>query len=175
MSTAAILTYPDFYDVAVSSAGNHDNNIYNLWWGETHHGVEEVKKTVKKKKKDDDKDGEVKKDEDGWPYEDTVDQEEVKITFKSKIPANQDLAKNLKGHLLLVHGDIDNNVHPGGTTRVADALIAAGKRFDYMVMPGQRHGFGKYSKYKERMMWYYFVEHLLGDYRTNIEIYNPDE
>jgi dipeptidyl aminopeptidase/acylaminoacyl peptidase len=39
MSTAAILTYPDFYTAAVSSAGNHDNNIYNLWWGETHHGV----------------------------------------------------------------------------------------------------------------------------------------
>jgi len=179
MSTAAILTYPDFYDVAVSSAGNHDNNIYNLWWGETHHGVKEVKKTVKSKKskgKEDVDKEDVKKDDDGWPEDDSIKQEEeVKITFKSKVPANQDLAKNLKGHLMLIHGDIDNNVHPGNTTRVADALIAAGKRFDYMVMPGQRHGFGKYSKYKERMMWYYFAEHLLGDYRNNVEIYNPDE
>ncbi|MBT3748685.1 MAG: prolyl oligopeptidase family serine peptidase [Bacteroidetes bacterium] len=182
MSTAAILTYPDFYDVAVSSAGNHDNNIYNLWWGETHHGVKEVKTTVKKKKSKD-KDGETENDteeviKDGipWPEDDSLkEEEEVKITFKSKVPANQDLAKNLKGHLLLIHGDIDNNVHPGNTTRVADALIAAGKRFDYMVMPGQRHGFGKYSKYKEQMMWYYFAEHLLGDYRNNVEIYNPDE
>ena len=111
MSTAAILTYPDFYSVAVSSAGNHDNNIYNLWWGETHHGVKEVKKEVKKKKED--KKDEEKDEEKGWPDEDTVNVEkEYKITFKSKVPANQDLAKNLKGHLMLVHGDIDNNVHP---------------------------------------------------------------
>lgn len=180
MSTAAILTYPDFYSVAVSSAGNHDNNIYNLWWGETHHGVKEVKKLVKKKKDkkdgDEDKDEDVKDENKGWPEDDSIKQEkEYKTTFESKVPRNQDLAKNLKGHLMLIHGDIDNNVHPGNTTRVADALIAAGKRFDFMVMPGQRHGFGKYRKYKERMMWYYFAEHLLGDYRTNIDIYNPDK
>ncbi len=180
MSTAALFTYPDFYTAAVSSSGNHDNNIYNLWWGETHHGVTEVKKTVKKGK--DKKDGEGdndkvdKNDNKGWPEEDSVKkEEEVKITFKSVIPKNQDLAKNLKGHLLLVHGDIDNNVHPGNSIRVADALIAAGKRFDFMVMPGQRHGYGKYSEYFEKMMWYYFAEHLLGDYRTNVEINNPDK
>ncbi len=180
MSTAAILTYPDFYSVAVSSAGNHDNNIYNLWWGETHHGVKEVKKLVKKKKEKKDGDGDenedVKDENKGWPEDDSIKQEkEYKISFEAKVPRNQDLAKNLKGHLMLIHGDIDNNVHPGNTTRVADALIAAGKRFDFMVMPGQRHGFGKYSKYKERMMWYYFAEHLLGDYRNNVEIYNPDK
>lgn len=174
MSTAAILSQPDFYDVAVSSAGNHDNNIYNKWWGETHHGVTEVKKKVKKKdsskKEEQEKDG-----EDPWFASDSTQEEEYHISFKSKIPRNQDLAKNLKGHLLLVHGDIDNNVHPGNSVRVADALIAAGKRFDFMVMPGQRHGFGKYSRYFERMMWYYFAEHLLGDYRNNVEIYLPDE
>ena len=49
MSTAAILSYPDFYKVAVSSSGNHDNNIYNQWWGETHNGVAEVEKPVSKK------------------------------------------------------------------------------------------------------------------------------
>ncbi|MBQ2142634.1 MAG: DPP IV N-terminal domain-containing protein, partial [Alistipes sp.] len=42
MSTAAILMYPDFFDVAVSCAGNHDNNIYNRWWSEKHHGIKEV-------------------------------------------------------------------------------------------------------------------------------------
>ena len=47
MSTAALCFYPDFYTAAVSSSGNHDNNIYNQWWGETHHGVKEEKKTVK--------------------------------------------------------------------------------------------------------------------------------
>ncbi|MDX2413649.1 MAG: DPP IV N-terminal domain-containing protein [Bacteroidales bacterium] len=160
MSTAALLSYPDFYDVAVSSSGNHDNNIYNLWWGETHHGVKEVEKKVKKKKEGDVVDSlEVQTDD-------------VKITFKSKVPANQDLAKNLKGHLLLVHGDIDKNVHPGNSIRVADELIKANKRFDFMLMPGQRHGYGKYSSYFERMMWYYFAEHLLDDYRTNVELFD---
>jgi dipeptidyl aminopeptidase/acylaminoacyl peptidase len=153
MSTAAMLGHPDFYDVAVSSAGNHDNNIYNLWWGETHHGVTETEKKVKTK------------DEDGNEVE------EIKTTFKANIPKNQDLAKNLRGHLLLVHGDIDNNVHPGNTIRVVDALIKANKRFDMMVLPGQRHGFGDATSYFDRMMWYYFAEHLLGDYRDNVEMF----
>jgi len=51
MSTAAILSYPDFYKVAVSSSGNHDNNIYNQWWGETHNGVAEVEKKLPKRMK----------------------------------------------------------------------------------------------------------------------------
>lgn len=162
MSTAALLSYPDFYDVAVSSAGNHDNNIYNQWWGETHHGVKEVKKKVKVKKDEDDGDEQ-------YPVEEQ-DSVKTEISFKSDVPANQDLAKNLKGHLLLVHGDIDNNVHPGNSIRVVNALIKANKRFDFMIMPGQRHGFGNYSEYFETMMWYYFAEHLLDDYRTNVEL-----
>lgn len=199
MSTAAILTFPDFYTAAVSSSGNHDNNIYNLWWGETHNGVKEVTKTVKAKtdktdktdkdvkdvkkengmmKKEDVKKEEVKKEdikkEEPWYAEDTVKKETV-IKFESKINKNQDLAKNLKGHLMLVTGDIDNNVHPGNTIRVADALIQAGKRFDFMIMPGQRHGYGDYTKYFDRAMWYYFAEYLLGDTRTNVDIYLPDE
>lgn len=152
MSTAALLTYPDFYTAAVSSAGNHDNNMYNIWWGEVHHGVKEVKKKVKRKNEN----GE----------EETVEE----ITFESKIKTNAELAKNLKGHLLLVHGDRDNNVHPGNSIRVADALIQANKRFDFMVMPGQRHGFGRYQEYFDKMMWYYFAEHLLGDYRTTVDL-----
>jgi dipeptidyl-peptidase 4 len=152
MSTAALLTYPDFYTAAVSSAGNHDNNMYNIWWGEVHHGVKEVKRRVKKKNEN---------GEDEWVEE---------ISFKSEIKTNAELAKNLKGHLLLVHGDMDNNVHPGNSIRVADALIKAGKRFDFMVMPGQRHGFGPYQDYFDKMMWYYFAQHLLGDYRTGVDI-----
>ncbi len=154
MSTAAILSYPDFYDVAVSSAGNHDNNIYNQWWGETHNGVTEVEKTVKVK-------GTVK---------DSTKKEEVQISFKGSVEKNQDLAKNLKGHLLLVHGDIDNNVHPGNTLRVVDQLIKADKRFDFMMLPGQRHPFGTATAYFDRMMWYYFAEHLLDDYRNNVDL-----
>lgn len=164
MSTAALLTYPDFYDVAVSSAGNHDNNIYNQWWGETHHGVKEIQKKVKVKKEE-----EEEEEEKAYPDEEN-DSLKTEISFKSDVPANQELAENLKGYLLLVHGDIDNNVHPGNSIRVVDALIKANKRFDFMIMPGQRHGFGRYTQYFETMMWYYFAEHLLGDYRTNVEL-----
>jgi dipeptidyl aminopeptidase/acylaminoacyl peptidase len=155
MSTAAILTYPDFYDVAVSSAGNHDNNIYNQWWGETHNGVTEVEKKVKNK-------GEVN---------DSLNKKKpAEVSFKSAIEKNQDLAGNLKGHLLLIHGDMDNNVHPGNTLRVVDALIKANKRFDLMIVPGQSHTYGEDTPYLDRMMWYYFAEHLLDDYRTNVDI-----
>ncbi|MFC2132301.1 alpha/beta hydrolase family protein, partial [Bacteroidota bacterium] len=113
--------------------------------------------------KDEDKDEkDVKKDKD--------DKGTTKIDFVSKIPKNQDLAKNLKGHLFIIHGDIDNNVHPANSIRMVDALMSAGKKFDFMIMPGQRHGFGKYNNYKTKLMYDYFAEHLLGDYRTNVEI-----
>ncbi len=157
MSTAALLTYPDFYDVAVSSAGNHDNNIYNTWWGETHHGVDEIRKTVKE------------------IGEDSVEVEKEEVTFSSKIKTNVELAENLKGHLLLVHGEIDNNVHPANTIRLVDALVKAGKRFDMTILPGRRHGFGSSQPYFERQKWYYFAEHLLGDYRTNVDFNLPED
>jgi dipeptidyl aminopeptidase/acylaminoacyl peptidase len=165
MSTAAILSYPDFYDVAVSSSGNHDNNIYNQWWGETHDGVAEAEKKQKSTL-------DVKKDSTIMDVKkDTLEKKQVTDkTFKAAIDKNQDLAKNLKGHLLLVHGDIDNNVHPGNTLRVTDALIKANKRFDLMILPGQRHAFGNAVPYFDRLMWYYFAEHLLGDYRTNVDL-----
>ena len=156
MSTAAILSYPDFYKVAVSSSGNHDNNIYNQWWGETHNGVKEVDKKVKTT-------GEVKDST-------KTKKDTVQITFKAEVEKNQDLAKNLKGHLLLTTGDIDNNVHPGNTLRVVDQLIKANKRFDFMILPGQRHGYGNDTPYFDRLMWFYFAEHLLGDYRTNVDL-----
>jgi len=87
------------------------NNIYNRWWSEKHHGVKEVV----------DKDGNTK--------------------FEYTIERNSDLAKNLKGHLMLVTGDIDDNVHPANTLRMADSLIKANKRFDFLVLPGKRHGY----------------------------------
>ncbi len=157
MSTAALLTYPDFYKVAVSSAGNHDNNIYNLWWSEVHNGVKENRKTVTKMNDDS-----------------TKTKEEV-ITFDAPVETNAALAENLQGKLLLVHGNMDSNVHPANTLRLADALIKAGKRFDMMILPGRRHGFGPMQPYFNRMTWYYFAEHLLGDYRTNVDFNIPDE
>ncbi len=156
MSTAALLTYPEFFKVAVSSAGNHDNDIYNIWWSEIHHGVDAETDTV------------TVEGDDG---EET---EEEKTTFSSRIPPNSELADNLQGRLLLVHGEMDNNVHPAHTYRVADALIRAGKRFDMMIFPEMRHGFGRYSDYFERMLWDYFAEHLMGYYPTNIDYNLPD-
>ncbi|WP_253916205.1 MULTISPECIES: DPP IV N-terminal domain-containing protein [unclassified Lentimicrobium] len=141
MSTAALLQYPDFYKVAVSSAGNHENNIYNRWWSERHHGVEE------------------KVSDDG----DT--------TFVYQIEKNSDLAKNLKGHLMLVTGDIDNNVHPGNTLRMANALIKANKRFDLFIMTGQRHGFGGHGDYFFWRKADYFCRHLIGDYSISTDIF----
>ncbi len=157
MSTAAILTHSDFYDVAVSSAGNHDNNVYNRWWSETHNGVKETVKTVTEM------------------GEDSVEVEKEISTFDGPIETNVSLAKNLQGKLLLVHGNIDNNVHPANTIRLVDALVKAGKRFDMMMLPGRRHGFGPSMPYFERMMWYYFAEHLLDDYRTNIDFNIPED
>jgi dipeptidyl-peptidase 4 len=58
---------------------------------------------------------------------------------------------------------MDNNVHPAGTIRLVDALIRANKRFDFMIMPGQAHGFGPMQNYFNRMLYEYFAEHLLGD------------
>ncbi len=140
MSTAAMLVYPDFFKVAVSSSGNHNNDVYNRWWSEKHHGVKE----------------EV--DDSG------------KVTFEYDIEKNSELAKNLKGHLLLTTGDVDNNVHPAGTLRMAEALIKANKRFDFFVFQGQRHGYGNMGDYWFWLRAEYFVKHLLGDTRWDSDI-----
>jgi dipeptidyl aminopeptidase/acylaminoacyl peptidase len=140
MSTAAMLVYPDFFDVAVSSSGNHNNDVYNRWWSEKHHGVKEV-----------------------------VD-DSANVTFEYSIEKNSDLAANLKGHLLLTTGDIDNNVHMAGTLRMAEALIKANKRFDFFIFPGQRHGYGNMGDYWFWLRAEYFVKHLLGDERLATDI-----
>jgi dipeptidyl aminopeptidase/acylaminoacyl peptidase len=159
MTAAALLLppYNDFFKVGVSSAGNHDNNVYNQNWSEQHHGLREVAA------KDDRRVTQSQSDGDGG--------QEPQMKFEIHVPTNHELAENLKGSLLLVHGDMDNNVHPAGTIRLADALIKADKRFDFMVMPGKPHGFGNYQPYFTRMMFEYFAEHLLGDYyRTGAEM-----
>jgi dipeptidyl-peptidase-4 len=140
MSTAAMLVYPDFFKAAVSSAGNHDNNVYNSWWSETHHGVKEE-----------------------------ID-EKGKSSYVYKIDDNQSLAKNLKGHLMLIHGDMDNNVNPAGTIRMANELIKANKRFKYMIMPGQRHGFGNMTEYSFWLRVDHFSKYLLGKEATATDI-----
>lgn len=140
MSTAAMLVYPDFFKVAVSSSGNHENNIYNRWWSEKHHGVNE----------------QISNNGD--------------TTFLYAIEKNSELAKNLKGHLMLATGDIDNNVHPANTIRMANALIKANKRFDFVLMPGQRHGYADMSEYFFWLMGDYYSKWLLGDFSQPVDI-----
>ena len=127
-STAGILRYPDFYKVAVSGAGNHDNRNYEDDWGEKWQGLLET-------------------NPDGTTNYDNQ--------------ANQLLAENLTGKLLLGHGTMDSNVPPSNTLLLVDALIAANKDFDLVMFPNRRHGFGR-EPYWMRRRWDYFVRHLLG-------------
>jgi dipeptidyl aminopeptidase/acylaminoacyl peptidase len=246
LSAAAVLQKPynEFFKVAVASAGNHDNNIYNDNWSETYHGLKlvpadaaakdgkeppkktisrsrpwddeddpqdkkgdlkssatksEVKKAEEKKsgtktmdtkqsgskkddaKKDDTKKGDLKKSDakeevkkgdmkaDG-KSEAKKDATPPKMKFEIKVPTNAELAANLKGHILLVHGDMDNNVHPANTMRLVDALIKANKRFDMLILPGKAHGFADYQPYFTQRMWEFFAEHLLYDKQTSADM-----
>ncbi|QOT00392.1 DPP IV N-terminal domain-containing protein [Brevibacterium sp. JNUCC-42] len=122
-STRAILLYPDFYKVAVSVSGNHDQRIYMSLWGERYQGEYDL---------------ELYRKQD-----------------------NTTLVDNLKGNLLLVHGEVDDNVHPGHTFRMVDALIKANKDFDLLIMPNRKHSFSLHP-YFIRKKWNYFVKHLMG-------------
>lgn len=77
--------------------------------------------------------------------------------------ANQLIAKNLKGKLMLVHGSIDDNVPPYSTLLVVDALIKANKDFDMLLLPNQHHGYANDTPYVTRRRWDYFVQYLAGD------------
>lgn len=127
-AAAAIMRYPDFFKVAVSRSGNHDNRVYEAPWGEKWQGL-------------------LVKNADGTTNYDNQ--------------ANQLLAKNLKGKLLLMHGMMDNNVPPYSTLLVVQELIKANRDFDLLVFPNSRHGY-RYSEYMVRRQWDYFVKHLLG-------------
>ena len=67
------------------------------------------------------------------------------------------LASQLKGKLLLVHGLIDDNVHPSNTWQLVNAFHQSDKRFDLMIYPQFAHGIG--STYGA-LRWEYFVRHL---------------
>ena len=76
--------------------------------------------------------------------------------------ANQNFAKNLKGHLLLAHGTMDDNVPPSNTLLLVDALIKANRDFDLLLIPNVHHGYGQASPYMMRRRWDYFVRYLAG-------------
>jgi len=140
-TVAAMLTYPDFYKVGVAASGNHDNNIYIQWWAEAFHGLEE-----------------------------STDSVTGKTTFTCKAPTNMELAANLKGRLMLITGDVDKNVPPSCTYRMADALIKEGKRFDMFILPGKDHGV--MCPYYQNLIRYYFVDNLLDYQPGHTDIIN---
>lgn len=122
----AILLHPDFYKVAVASAGDHDHRMEKAWWPEMYMG---------------------------YPVGDFYHNQ-----------SNITNASNLKGHLLLAHGGIDENVNPSATFKLAEALINAGKDFDLFIWPSRNHNFGRTNgDYFTKKRWDYFIEHLLGE------------
>jgi dipeptidyl aminopeptidase/acylaminoacyl peptidase len=125
-SMGALLFHPDFYKVAVSYAGCHDNRMDKIWWNEQWMG---------------------------WPLGEQYSKS-----------SNVDNAAKLRGHLLLVVGELDTNVDPASTMQVVSALLKADKVFDLLVVPGENHGAarsGEYTKYGQRKQFDFFVEHLM--------------
>jgi len=121
----AMLTFPDFYKVGVSTSGDHDARLDKAWWNELYQG---------------------------YPVQDDYLQQ-----------SNVTMAGRLKGHLLIEHGDIDDNVHPVETMRLVDALMKANKDFDMLLVPNMFHGeSGEHAPYLVRRRWDYFVQYLLG-------------
>ena len=149
MSAAAICTYPDFYSAAVSSAGNHDNRIYNKGFVEIHYGVDEKVTTTK----------------------DSLGVESKTYDYSVRVRPNQELAKNYKHGLLLFTGAIDQTVNPANTLRLVDALIKADKDFDMFVLPKCTHGFfGESESFFEHKMWRHFARLLLHDNSADCDI-----
>jgi len=121
----AMLAFPEFYKVGVSTSGDHDARLDKAWWNELYQG---------------------------YPIQDDY-----------LAQSNVTMAGRLEGHLLLEHGDIDDNVHPVETMRFADALMKANKNFDMLFVPNMFHGeSGDHALYLARRRWDYFVQYLLG-------------
>ncbi len=145
-AATAMLTEPDFFKVGVAISGPHDGRIMYNIWHERYNGARMVEK------------------EDG------------SISWEVPSQTNIEIAGNLKGHLLIIHGSMDSVAYPAHSARLADALIRAGKRFDYFVFPGADHGYGKRHQwpYLQRLTADYFAEYLLGDHRVNVDMFSTD-
>src|SRR3984957_6975542 len=130
----AMLAFPEFYKVGVSTSGDHDARLDKAWWNELYQG---------------------------YPVQEDY-----------AAQSNVTMASRLEGHLLLEHGDIDDNVHPAETMRFVDALMKANKTFDMLFVPNMFHGeSGEHALYLVRRRWDYFVQYLLGvTPPTNFEI-----
>jgi dipeptidyl-peptidase-4 len=121
----AMLAFPEFYKVGISTSGDHDARLDKAWWNEAYQG---------------------------YPVGDDYSAQ-----------SNVTMADRLAGHLLLEHGDIDDNVHPVETMRFVDALMKANKNFDMLLVPNMYHGeSGEHALYLVRRRWDYLVQNLLG-------------
>jgi dipeptidyl aminopeptidase/acylaminoacyl peptidase len=74
--------------------------------------------------------------------------------------ANYQYARNLKGKLLLIHGDMDCNNPPAETLRLVDALIKEQKDFDMLIVPDAGHQLPSYAM---KRAWDYFTRYLNGE------------
>lgn len=140
MTAAAMLQYPTFYTAGWSESGNHDNNNYNRAWSERYDGVREQE----------DAHGAIK--------------------FIYTIEKNESLAANLRGHLMLTTGDMDDNVNLANTMQLASALIHADKRFEMLVFPGMRHPYAPVASYVLVRRMDFFARWLLGTSDTDADI-----
>jgi dipeptidyl aminopeptidase/acylaminoacyl peptidase len=141
-AAAAMLSFPDFYKVGVTRSGLHDPSLYHTWWNDLFQGMKNING-----------DGEDSR----W--------EAVRT------PGNLELASRLKGRLLILHSEMDINCHPAHAARLVDALMAAGKRFDYFVVPGAGHMWGSRWQYEQRLIWDYFIRNLMGDERMSVNLF----
>jgi len=140
MTAAAMLQYPTFYTAGWSESGNHDNNNYNRAWSERYDGVREQQ----------DASGAIK--------------------FIYTIEKNESLAANLRGHLMLTTGDMDDNVNLANTMQLASALMHADKRFEMLVFPGMRHPYAPLASYVLVRRMDFFARWLLGASDTDPDI-----
>jgi len=138
-SARAILSHPEFYKVAVASAGSH--NYQGFYQGVT--GLSEIYFGLP------DYGG-------GSPMRPNP----VAIPDAYRKLDNASLAANLRGKLMLVYGDMDENALPAVTLQLVDALEKANKNFDLLYLPNRTHAFFRGDTYYVRRMWDYFVEHL---------------
>lgn len=74
-------------------------------------------------------------------------------------------AEHLQGKLMIIHGTIDNNVHPQNSIMLINALILADKDFDVMFYPGNRHGIrGSHGAHYQKIRTRYLVKNLMPEH-----------
>jgi dipeptidyl-peptidase-4 len=117
----ALIDHHDFYKVAVSDCGCHDNRMDKIWWNEQWMG---------------------------WPLDDSYARS-----------SNLEDAAKMEGHLLLIVGELDNNVDPASTVQVVGALQRAKKSFEFMPIVGTGHGAAE-TPYGSRLRMEFLVKHL---------------